>query len=304
MLAFLPAVALIAVLAGAWWYALTFKVKYHSFHNKTCVVVGAANGIGKCVAQLLCKQAKHLILIDICDLSLLSKELSVTESARITCIQCDISNLQQVRNQIQFKEPVHLLVLCAGVLSGKSVMDTTCEEFDHVLSTNVSSQFHLVKEALRARTQDDGAAASSELAVVSVSSLMGLIAGAKLSDYCASKFALVGMFEALRLEYFYDSKVSFGVVCPWVVDTGMFAGIFDRMWYIKLCFPFLTPQQVAKEVVLAGERARAITVVPFWFTPLAYCVRLLPEFLYFRVLILLGGRSGMDTFVGKREKRE
>lgn len=276
-------------LGFAWWYALTFWVKRHSFAGKRCVVVGAGSGIGKQVAILLAGQAGELILIDKCELAELRSELEPRVD-RLVTIQCDVSELSEVEAKVRFELPVDLLVLCAGVLSGKRVSETTNQDFDRVLRTNVSSQFYLVKLAMANR---------ESLSVVSVSSLMGFIGGARLVDYCASKFALMGMFEALTLEHYYDESVRFSVVCPWVVTTGMFDGIFARMWWVTLCFPFLSADRVAREIVHCAETGRKVSVVPFWFTPLAYAVRVLPEFLYFPVLIALGGRTGMETFRGK-----
>ncbi|KAH9257024.1 hypothetical protein BASA81_004845 [Batrachochytrium salamandrivorans] len=291
MLYWVLSLGLVLGLGFAWWYALTFQIKRHSFAGKRCVVVGAGSGIGKQVAILLAEQAGELILIDKCDLTELRSELEPRVD-RLVTIQCDVSMLSEVEEKISFDRPIDLLVLCAGVLSGKGVNAMTSQDFDRVLHTNVSSQFYLIKLAMANR---------QSLSVVSVSSLMGFIGGSKLVDYCASKFALMGMFEALKLEHYYDKSVRFSVVCPWVVSTGMFNGIFARMWWVTLCFPFLAADRVAREIVHCAETGRAVSIIPFWFTPLAYGVRVLPEFLYFPVLIALGGRSGMETFQGKRK---
>ena len=65
--------------------------------------------------------------------------------------------------------------------------------------------------------------------IVTISSVMGLTGSATLSDYAASKHALLGMHESLRLELRKMRK--FGIrmvlICPFAVSTGMFAGIFE-----------------------------------------------------------------------------
>ena len=63
--------------------------------------------------------------------------------------------------------------------------------------------------------------------LVSIASLAGLGGAPKLTDYCASKFAAVGLEESLRLEL--KTKGNWGVhstvVCPFYIDTGMFKGV-------------------------------------------------------------------------------
>jgi all-trans-retinol dehydrogenase (NAD+) len=53
-----------------------------------------------------------------------------------------------------------------------------------------------------------------------------MIALTRLSDYCASKFALLGWLEGLRLELHKNkSSITVSTVCPFLVDTKMFTGI-------------------------------------------------------------------------------
>lgn len=62
--------------------------------------------------------------------------------------------------------------------------------------------------------------------IVSIASVVGLGGSPQLTDYCASKFAVVGLNEALRLELDTagNSFIRTTLVCPWVFDSGMFKG--------------------------------------------------------------------------------
>ena len=66
--------------------------------------------------------------------------------------------------------------------------------------------------------------------LVTVASIAGLTGSVRLSDYCASKFAAVGLEEALRLELQCDgyTGIHSTVVCPFFISTGMFAGVDSR----------------------------------------------------------------------------
>ena len=63
--------------------------------------------------------------------------------------------------------------------------------------------------------------------VVTIASLAGFAGGSGLVDYCASKFAAVGLDDALyhELEYSGKTGVKCTVVCPFYINTGMFEGV-------------------------------------------------------------------------------
>ena len=64
--------------------------------------------------------------------------------------------------------------------------------------------------------------------LVNVASLAGHSGTNKLVDYCSSKFAAVGLDEALRVELFvqgHSDYIKTTVICPYYISTGMFAGV-------------------------------------------------------------------------------
>lgn len=55
--------------------------------------------------------------------------------------------------------------------------------------------------------------------------MAGLAGNAYMTDYCASKFAAVGLNEALRIEMKYNNKdIVCTTICPYIINTGMFKG--------------------------------------------------------------------------------
>ena len=104
--------------------------------------------------------------------------------------------------------------------------------------------------------------------IVTVASIAGHVGVPGLLDYCASKFAAVGIDNALRFEL-YDTapQVKTLCVCPHYISTGMFAGVSAGRfpWLV----PTLTPQYVAERVVgsiIAGDAVlfmpRFVKLVP------------------------------------------
>merc|ERR1712200_82064 len=84
--------------------------------------------------------------------------------------------------------------------------------------------------------------------IVNVASLAGHSGMSKLVDYCSSKFAAVGIDDALRVELHvqgHSEYIKTTVVCPYYISTGMFAGVQSKL------IPILEPEFVADSVISA-----------------------------------------------------
>jgi all-trans-retinol dehydrogenase (NAD+) len=131
--------------------------------------------------------------------------------------------------------------------------------------------------------------------VVTVASAAGLAGTAKLTDYCSSKFAAVGLDESLRLELKQqDSKVMTTLVCPFYVDTGMFDGVKTRFSWL---LPILSPETVVRRIVSAIENDRRRVVMP-WFIYTSWLSRLLPVDWFDGLMAFFGVTHSMDEYRG------
>ena len=136
--------------------------------------------------------------------------------------------------------------------------------------------------------------------VVTIASAACLVAGAKMSDYAASKAGAIAFNEALRNEMRdAATAVATMVVCPFYIDTGMFSGVKSRF---PALLPILQPRQVAGAVLRGIERGSKQIVVP----PLVRSVpllRLLPVGAFDWVADQLGINESMEDFSGRRGDR-
>lgn len=99
--------------------------------------------------------------------------------------------------------------------------------------------------------------------IVNVSSVCGLQGGYKLTDYCASKFAVVGFTESLRVELKVmnpKNKIQVTLVCPFHVRTKLFDGVeFSKFKWIRLSF---TPNEVAESIVNGVLTNKSMVFIP------------------------------------------
>lgn len=164
-------------------------------NHRVVLVTGASSGIGKCCAEYLSRRGFRVYGTSRRASSDESKQRS---SNSLDMIRIDVTNDISVRKGIDYilsrESRIDVVVNSAGFAIIGSLEDTTIEEAKSQLETNFFGSLRLCRAVLPVmRRQRSGY-------IVSISSIGGLIGLPFQSAYCASKFALEGAMEALRLE--------------------------------------------------------------------------------------------------------
>ncbi|WP_047864151.1 SDR family NAD(P)-dependent oxidoreductase [Rubrobacter aplysinae] len=177
----------------------------YPFAGGTCVLTGAASGIGEAMAHGLAARGSHLVLMDR-DAERLETVAGEIRSSYpglgVATYVVDLAEADAAKaaaGRIRRETPrITLLINNAGVALGGRFDQVTPEEFNWVMNVNLRAPVLLTHHLLPALKESPGSH------VVNVSSLFGLIAPAGQSAYSASKFALRGFSEALRHELVPD----------------------------------------------------------------------------------------------------
>jgi NAD(P)-dependent dehydrogenase (short-subunit alcohol dehydrogenase family) len=167
--------------------------------GKTCVVTGAASGIGRAVAALLSRRGCHLALVDVAKERLDETASEVRrEDRRLTLHEADVRDAARVEalaaEVVEQHGGVQILVNNAGVTAWGRVEDQDLEDMRWVIDVNLWGVIHGCKLFLPHLRQE------SEAHIVNVSSLFGILAASGQAAYCASKYAVRGFSEALACE--------------------------------------------------------------------------------------------------------
>ncbi len=187
--------------------------------NKNCLITGAASGIGRALAILLATEGMNLLIsdIDIENLEKLKKEIEQI-GAKVYAHKCDVSKfeeLQELRDEFQQKfGDIDLLINNAGTAGGGFITDIALDEWKKVLDVNLWSLIYSIKIFLPKMLERGSGH------FVTTGSGAGIVGLAFHPHYVASKFAVVGLMEALYSEL-HNSGVNFSVICPTRVYTNI-----------------------------------------------------------------------------------
>ena len=258
------------------------------------LVTGGARGMGLAIAKGAAARGASVVLWDRDAEALRAAEAEVAGVEPVVGQAVDVADRGAVdaaaARLVSERGPVDILVNNAGVVSGKRFADLSPEEVERTLAVNAASLFWTTRTFLPAMIR------RGRGRIVTMASAGGLVGVPGLSDYCASKFAAVGFHESLRAELRREAPgVGATLVCPFFVNTGMFAGVRTRF---PRLLPILEPETVAEAALRAVERDRALVVRPRFVHSLKL-LRLLPAGWLDPIAAFFGIHAAMDTFAGR-----
>lgn len=171
-----------------------------SFDDKVAAITGAASGMGRELALQLARRGCHLALSDV-DLKGLEETVTLVRAVaavRVTFQGLDVAERDQVfawaERVVADHGRVNLIFNNAGVALGASLENVSFADFEWIMGINFWGVVNGTKAFL------PHLRASGEGHVINTSSVFGLIAFPLNGAYNASKFAVRGFTEALRME--------------------------------------------------------------------------------------------------------
>lgn len=191
---------------------------------KVAWVTGASSGIGEALAIELSNKGYHLILSARNKEQLLRVSKSCKQSINCFVLPFDLADANAfpmiVEKAIGFRNRIDVLINCGGISQRAGVYETSTEVLRKIMEVNFFSHALLSKELLPFfRQQGFGK-------YVVMSSLAGKFGFFLRSSYAASKHALHGFFEALRLEE-AENNISVLMVCPGYIKTPISLNALD-----------------------------------------------------------------------------
>jgi 3-oxoacyl-[acyl-carrier protein] reductase len=228
--------------------------------RRTAIVTGSSIGIGKETAIILAKKGINVVICSRSEKHInsavreIKKEINDGRDGQdnnsVIGVKCDVSISSQVNSLIKSAinrfgaDTIDILVNNAGVAFNKKLIDTSEEEWDKTINTNLKGAFLFTKAVLPYMI-----AKKSGGVILNINSGAGKMAFENLSAYCASKFGLMGLAESASLEVNrYNNNIRIMSICLGQVATKMWQD-FDYDYYERNKNKMLKPREVAERIV-------------------------------------------------------
>lgn len=220
--------------------------------GKVALVTGASSGIGRASALALAREGATLVLTARRKQRLQHVETEIRSlGGESAIIVGDATNektaAECVTSAVDRFGTLDILVNNAGVGNYKNLVDTSAEEYDELMVTNVRSTFLFTRHAVPVMMNQRSGI------ILMISSMAGIYGFAGEAVYCASKFAQVGFAQALDKEL-RPHGIKVGVICPGGVKTEFALGRGRTQKGVAES-GMLEPEDVAGAVLLACTQA-------------------------------------------------
>lgn len=263
--------------------------------GRTLLITGGASGIGRIMGRMaLQRGAKKVVVWDINEDNIAATESELKSYGEVKGYKVDVANTEMVKQMFALttKEcgDVDILINSAGIITGnKTFAEQSQQDIDRTMAINATAPMTVALQALPPMLERNVGH------ICNIASAAGFIANPRMSIYAASKWAVIGWSDSLRVELQEaKSNVHVTTIAPYYISTGMFDGVRSRI------IPILKPAWVAKKILNAIEKNRKISSWPLGY----HLIRTLQALLPLRALDLLckvlGIYNALDHFKGRK----
>jgi 3-oxoacyl-[acyl-carrier protein] reductase len=190
--------------------------------GKVAIVTGAAQGIGRAIAENLAQAGADIAVVDLNVTGAHETAAGVKRHGRrAIAIKANVAEwtdvkamVEQVTNELG---RLDILVNNAGITRDGLLLRMKEEDWNLVLDVNLKGTFHCTKAVLPILMKRGGS-------IVNIASIVGVIGNAGQANYAASKAAVIGFTKTVAREY-ASRKITVNAVAPGFIDTAMTGGL-------------------------------------------------------------------------------
>ncbi len=194
-----------------------------SLAGKVAIVTGAAQGIGRAIAETLARDGADIVVADL-DPGRSQETVAAVErlGRRALNVKVNVAEFNDVKAMVDqaLKDwgKVDILVNNAGITRDGLLLRMKEEDWNLVLQVNLNGTFHCTKAVLQPMTKQRYGR------IVNIASIVGVMGNAGQANYAASKAAVIGFTKTVAREY-AGRNVTVNAVAPGFIDTAMTQGL-------------------------------------------------------------------------------
>ena len=236
--------------------------KDFGLHGKVALVTGAAQGIGRAIAELYAEKGADMVLIDMQDSVVETEALVSAKGGRTASVVADLTTAEGIRKSVDAAMEafgrVDILVNSAGVVFLDDAENLSEEYWDSTMAVNLKAVF-MLSQAVGRKMIEAGRGK-----IINLASQAGVVALDNHVAYCASKAGVIMMTKTLAMEW-GRFNINVNAISPTVILTelGRKAWAGDAGEQLKKKIPagrFGYPEEVAAVALfLASDAANLIT---------------------------------------------
>jgi short-subunit dehydrogenase len=252
---------------GAW---VAFNERHtYDLHNRVVLITGGSRGLGLALAHEFAREGAHVVICGRDEATVKRAQAKLAEfKLSAFGIPCDVTDREQVKTLVRrvcerFRR-IDVLVNNAGTITVGPLDVMTRDDYEEAMNLHFWAPLYTTLAVLPdMRRRGEGR-------VVNIASIGGKVGVPHLTPYSASKFALVGLSQAMRAELAKDG-ICVTTVCPGLMRTGsprnaLFKGRHrdEYAWFsISDSLPFLSmsAKRAARQIVSACKRSKAEVVL-------------------------------------------
>lgn len=194
-----------------------------SLEGKVAIVTGAAQGIGRAIAETLARDGADIVVADLDPGRSQETVAAITKlGRRAVNVKVNVAEWNDVKNMTEqvLKDwgKIDILVNNAGVTRDGLLVRMKEEDWNLVLQVNLHGTFHCTKAVLQPMTKQRSGR------IVNIASIVGAMGNVGQANYAASKAAVIGFTKSVAREY-ASRMVTVNAVAPGFVDTAMTQGL-------------------------------------------------------------------------------
>jgi NADP-dependent 3-hydroxy acid dehydrogenase YdfG len=226
--------------------------------GKVALITGASAGIGQACARALAQEGARLVLTArrqerLEELKRQAEKLGIQAISVPGDAREETTAKSTVEAAMRAFGQIDILINNTGVGNYKNLVDTSAEEYDDLMDTNVRSTFLFTRHTVPVMIQ------RKQGTVLTISSMAGVYGFAGEAVYCATKFAQVGFAQALDKEL-RPHGIKVGVICPGGVKTEFAIGRGRTQEGVSNS-DMLEPEDVASAVLLACKQSLGSRII-------------------------------------------